>query len=307
MKSFRRIFFKRFALFLILPILVFDTGGSYYHVVNLEIADPIFRKAPIELISVPAYPIKKSFVSFPEVSAKSLYALDLESHVSLLEKNVQDRLPTASLTKLMTALVVLDYCDPKKVVTVNQLPKDGSLMGLFPGEKVTVESLLYGLLLPSGNDAAYALAENCPGSVEQFVYSMNQKAQFLGMKNTHFTNPAGFDDVGHYSTAYDLAILATESLKNELISKIIKTKAFIVTDAGGQAVHQLKNRNDLLSNPEVLGIKTGKTQKAGENLILARKKEGHTIIVIILGSKNRFSEGQLISDWIFGNFSWHNF
>jgi len=305
--KFCQILLRKPFLFLILPIFIFSPGSGYYQTIILGNKDPLFREAPIKLPPTPSYPIKNSTFEMPLVSAKSVYAFDPDSQVSLFEKNTQENLRPASLTKLMTALVVLEHCDPKTIITVGKISENGSLMGLVEGERITIESLLYGLLLPSGNDAAYVLAEGCLGSVEHFVYSMNRKAQYLGMKNTHFTNPAGFDNPNHYSNARDLAILSQESLKNEMISKIIRTKALDVTDISGQMVHGLENLNELLDNPEVLGIKTGRTQAAGENLILARKKNGHTVIVIILGSQDRFSEGRLISDWIFKNFDWRNF
>jgi D-alanyl-D-alanine carboxypeptidase len=294
-------------LFLILPIFIFNSSGNYYQTITLDKKDPLFKEIPIEFAPISSYPIKNSFAPIANVSARAIYAFDLDSQVMLLEKNSQERLPPASLTKLMTAIVVLENCDPKKVITVGKLSKNGSLMGLIEGESITVESLLYGLLLPSGNDAAYALAKGCLGSVEHFVYSMNEKAQYLGMKNTHFVNPAGFDHPHHYSTVKDLAVLSREALKNGLISKIIKTKKLRTTDISGQIVHELENLNQLLNNPEVLGIKTGRTQKASENLILAREKNGHLIIVIILGSQDRFAEGRLLSDWVFANFTWRNF
>lgn len=307
MKIFCRILLRRSLLCLILPVFIFNSGGGYYQIITLNKKDPIFRESPTELPPMPSYPAKNSISPSPFVSAKSIYAFDLNSGTLLLEKNSGDKLPPASLTKLMTALLVLENCDPKKVITVGKLAKNGSLMGLVQGERISIESLLYGLLLPSGNDAAYVLAGGCLGSVEHFVYSMNLKVKMLGMKDTHLTNPAGFDNQNHYSNARDLAVLAREVLKNELISKIVRTKTLRVTDTLGQTLHELENLNQLLDNPEVLGIKTGRTQAAGENLILAREKNGHSIVVIILGSEDRFGEGRLISDWIFKNFNWHNF
>jgi len=298
---------RQFFLFLILPIFIFSSSGHYYHTIFLDKKNPFFRESLVSLPFLPSYPVRTSTTPLSNLTAKSVFIFDLDSKVQLFEKNSQNKLPPASLTKLMTALVVLENCNVNSVVTVGKVAKNGSVMGLLEGEKITVEALLYGLLLPSGNDAAYELAKSCLGSVEYFVYSMNNKAQNLGMKDTHFTNPAGFDDPNHYSSAQDLAILAQESLKNETISKIIKTRVINVTDISGRIEHKLVNLNELLNNPEVLGIKTGKTEASGENLILARRKNGHTIVVIILGSQNRFAEGKIISDWVFNNFKWLNF
>ncbi|OGD85773.1 hypothetical protein A2Z23_02675 [Candidatus Curtissbacteria bacterium RBG_16_39_7] len=307
MNIFCRVLLRRFSLFLILPFFIFNSAGSYYQTITLDKKAPLFRDIPIKLPPIFSYPTKNLIAPTPVVSAKSVYSFDLDSQVPLFEKNSQEKLPSASLTKLMTAIVVLENCDPKKVVTVGKISKNGSVMGLVQNESITMDSLLYGLLLPSGNDAAYVLAAGCLGSVEQFVYSMNKKAINLGMEDTHFVNPAGFDNPNHYSTAKDLTIISREAFENETIREIMRTKEIKVTDVSGQIVHELKNLNQLLANPEVLGIKTGRTQAAGENLILARKKNGHTVIVIILGSENRFSEGRLISDWIFANFSWRDF
>jgi len=302
--NFSQVLLRRSLLLFILPVFIFNSGGGYYQTIILEKKKPLFREDASHLSISLSFPIKKTKNSTPSASAKSVYALDSESRTLLFEKNSNKRLAPASLAKLMTALVTLDYCDPKKTIHVRKVPTNGSLMGLVEGEEITIESLLYGLLLPSGNDAAYVLAESCRDSVEQFVYSMNMKALSLGMKNTHFTNPAGLDESENYTTAYDLAILAQESLKNNLIAKIVKTKEIEITDGSGHKIHQLKNLNELLGNQEFVGVKTGKTQAAGENLIVARRKNNHTIILIILGSENRFADGKLISDWIFDNFQW---
>lgn len=239
----------------------------------------------------------------PQLSAKSALVVDYTSGMILFEKNPQLQLPPFSLTKLMTAIVASENCKLEDAVKVKRVQGSGTQMGLAIGDNVSVLALLYGLLLPSGNDAADALAQGCADSVEDFVYSMNLKVDYLGMKNTHFTNSSGLESKNHYSTAKDLILLAQSALSNSLISEIVETKEKEVLNVSGDKRYSLKNINRLLWEEGVFGVKTGRGT-SGENLILGIERDSHKIIIIVLSSGDRFSEAEKISDWIFKSYRW---
>lgn len=242
----------------------------------------------------------------PKITATSVVIIDFKGDISLFEKNPNLKHFPASTTKLMTALATLENCSPQTVVTVDQVQKEGTQMGLATGDKVTVEHLLDGLLIASGNDAAYALANSCSGSYQLFIQSMNQKAKDLEMANTHFVNPAGFDDDLQYSTAWDLTKLAKVAVANPLIAKIVATKSTVVTDLTGSKTYYLENVNKLLGIDGVEGIKTGQTEGSLENLITKATRNGNSVIVVILGSQDRFGETKQLIDWVFNNYQWEN-
>ena len=178
-------------------------------------------------------------------------------------------------------------------------------MGLGVGDKVTVENLLYGLLLSSGNDSAYALANACAHSYNDFIQNMNQKAVDLDMKNTHFINPAGFDDNLQYSTALDLVKLAKIVVANPLIAKIVSTKSTVVTDITGNKTYALENVDKLLGVVAGLeGVKTGQTEGSLGIFISKITRDGNTIIMAVLGSNDRFGETEKFVDWVFKNHIW---
>jgi len=231
--------------------------------------------------------------------------IDVDSGVILYQKFPSQRLLPASTTKIMTALVALENYQLNDVLEVGKLKVDGNLIGLKEGEQLTVENLLYGLLVGSGNDAAQVLGENFAEGTTGFVWAMNQKAAGLKLENTHFTNSIGLDEEGHYSTAIDLAKLATVALKNPVFSRIVSTPDWLITDITGTAVHKLKNTNELVGKIEgVRGIKTGWTQNAGECLVALTERNGRKIISVILGSGNRFRETETLISWTFQNFDW---
>lgn len=239
------------------------------------------------------------------VSAKSVVVLDAKTGDVLYEKNPTSRLLPASTTKLLTALTALENCSLDQVVTVDYVEKEPTQMGLFYGDKLTIESLLYGLLVSSGNDAAYVLAYSCSPSVVDFVSNMNEKARQLGLKNSLFTNPAGFDDPGEYSTAKDLAILARAAVTNPLIAKIVATKTTVVTDTTGNRSYYLENVNKLLGNVDgVDGIKTGQTEGALGNLITKTERNGNIIVTVVMSSVDRFEDSKALIEWAFKNHHW---
>ncbi|MDO8515367.1 MAG: D-alanyl-D-alanine carboxypeptidase family protein, partial [bacterium] len=248
-----------------------------------------------------AYPVKITNVMPPEITASAAAVFDFDSGVPLFQKAVNRRLKPASITKLMTALVALDVYQPEDIITITNLallPGEAK-MGLKIGDQITVNNLLYGMLVPSGNDAAYVLADNYPG----FINLMNLKAVKLNMTHTYFNNPAGRDELNHYTTVSDLGILARAALNNKLIAQIVKTNWTVVYDITGLKRYPLQNVNQLLVNYwGTIGIKTGYTQEANQCLVAAVSRRNQTLISIILGSADRFGESIQLLNWGFTNF-----
>ena len=212
-----------------------------------------------------------------EVSATAAVLMDADSGRLLYEKNGGKRMLIASTTKLMTALVALEQGGLQREITVTgSHMAEGSSMYLQPGEKLTLETLLYGLLLSSGNDAALAVTE-CMGGAVPFVERMNEKAAELGMENTHFANPNGLDDEGHYSTAEDMARLAAAAMGDPVLRRIASTKTARI---GGRT---LTNHNKLLSRVEgCAGLKTGYTKAAGRTLVSCAERDGVRLVAVTL-------------------------
>ncbi len=243
---------------------------------------------PIPYVNLPYY---------PEVFAEGVYIIDLPSFTPITQRNPHMRLFPASTTKIMTALVAYDIYKTDEIITVKRTIEDGQVMGLIPGEKITVENLLYGLLVHSGNDAAYVLADNY--GYDKFIALMNKKAKSLLMKDSYFKNPNGLDDQDQYSSAFDLTLAARELLKNKYLSKIVSTKEIEVSDTDFKYFHKLVNVNKLLGEIEGLGgLKTGYTEIAGENLVSFYKKNGHEFVIVILKSTDRFTDTKNIVQWI---------
>lgn len=289
--------------FLLLP------GQNYYDMLQLKPARPLVRASDFDDFQPSLYPEKVSAEAIPALTAQAVVIRDQESFVPLLELNPGERLKPASITKLMTALVALEYYDLNDVITVRRLaPVELEAdMGLAVGDKITVRNLLFGLLVPSGNDAAYTLADNYEGGIENFLYAMNQKAKNLNLENTHFQNPAGFDHENHYTTAKDLSLLASEALKNKIISDIVSTRKTTLTDASGKKKYPVTNVNQLLGTVAgVDGIKTGFTDEAGQCLITSVSRNGHRVTIVLLKSSDRFGESARLAEWVFNNFQWKN-
>ncbi len=221
------------------------------------------------------------------VSAKRAYVLDAVSGRVLYEKNPNERSLIASTTKIMTALIVCEQCN---VLDRMRIPKEavgieGSSMYLQEGEVLTLQELLYGLMLQSGNDAAVALAIYCGGTVEGFAELMNDKARNLGLKNTHFENPNGLDSPGHYSTARDLAVLAAYAMENPIFRQTVSTKSLKV----GQ--RYLTNHNKLLWRVEGAdGVKTGYTKAAGRILVSSATRNDRRILAVTMDAPDDWND-----------------
>lgn len=252
-------------------------------------------------------PVLKSGTSpfFPILSAQSVLAVDLNSGVSLYEKEPDKKILPASTTKIITALVALDYFPLDQIVTVGDVTIDGQRMKLVKGEEITVNNLLYGLLVFSANDATEALAANYPGGRANFILAMNQKAAELHLNNSFFTNPAGLDDPNHYSTARDLIRASWVAMQDPRFAQMVGTKSLVVNSVDGKIQHRLTNINELLGQIDgVSGVKTGWTQEARENLVTYIDRNNHKILIAVLGSQDRFGETKELIDWMFGSFNW---
>lgn len=295
----------RFSKFLLVAFFLFllPSPNKYFEMVPKTQGVKLF--AEVDLPPAPLYPVNKTGESAPIVSAEAVLIKDIPSGVVLLGKLSKTRFSPASTTKMMTALVALENYKLDEVVTVKDIEDDGRIMGLVAGEQLTAESLLYGALVHSANDAAYALAQHFPGGVEKFVEKMNEKAKGLSLTETNFTNPVGFDNENHYSTASDLAQIALYGLRNKTFTKIVGTKGITVSDISFTYFHDLKNVNELLGKiPGVTGVKTGFTQTGGEILISEVKKNGQSILIVLLKSSDRFGETTKLIEWVFKNFTW---
>lgn len=237
----------------------------------------------------------------PAVSAASAVLMDGETGRILYANNENEPRAIASITKLMTALVAAEWAqgDLSRTVTIRQkwTGIEGTSLYLRAGEKLTLETLLYGLLLHSGNDAAVALAASCAGDVETFVGWMNQRAQDLGMTNTHFSDPNGLGDENHYSTALDMARLGAACLQNPTVAKITATRS--ITLEG----RSFTNHNKLLwLYPGCTGMKTGYTRQAGRTLVSSAEKEGQTLVCVTLNDRNDWTDHQALLDYGFETF-----
>ena len=221
------------------------------------------------------------------ISAKKAIVMDATTGRCLYEKDADSRSLIASTTKIMTALVVCEQCNvldrvkiPKEAVGV-----EGSSIYLKEGEVLTLQELLYGMMLHSGNDAATALAIYCGGTVEGFAELMNDKARLLGMKDSHFVNPHGLDAPEHYSTARDLAILAAYAMKNPIFSQTVSTKTVTVSN------RSLRNHNKLLWLVEGAdGVKTGYTKAAGRLLVSSAQRQGRRLVAVTIDDGNDWAD-----------------
>lgn len=238
----------------------------------------------------------------PIISAKGAILIDCEDKSVIYEKDADKRLYPASTTKIMTALVALDFLEeidgnlqstlsiPKEAVGV-----EGSTINLKADEVMTVEELLYGVMLQSGNDGATALAVCLGGNLENFVDRMNKKAVALGCKSTHFTNPTGLFDEKHYTTARDLARISLEAMKNESFRDIVRTKSWQNNNG-----RQFVNKNKTISEYEgATGIKIGYTKKSGRTLVASAKKGESELIAVVLSDPNWFEDAYALLDYGF--------
>ncbi len=249
-----------------------------------------------------------SAAAFSDVSAQSAIVIDAQSGRVLWEKNAYEKRGMASTTKIMTALIALEKLKPDEIVKVSAYAAgtEGSSIWLAPGEKISVNDLLYGLMLASGNDAAAALAEHTSGSVGAFTVLMNRKAKTIGAYNTNFTNPHGLPDDNHYTTAYDLALIAKEAMKNSTFAEIVATEHKTISWEGSEWDRSLTNHNKLLKRYEyATGIKTGFTKKDGRCLVSSAERDGRENICVTLNAPDDWNDHIMLHGYCFENFKAH--
>lgn len=236
------------------------------------------------------------------VSAASAILIEARTGTVLYEKNADQQRAMASTTKIMTALLTIEAGDPDREFTVDPLAirVEGTSMGLREGDRVSRRDLLYGILLPSGNDAANAAAVSVSGSIPAFVKLMNTRAQQLGLENTHFVTPSGLDADGHYTTARDLAVLTAEAMKNELFRSIVKCSSADVEFGNPPYKRTLYNSNKMLRRYSgATGVKTGFTDNARRCLVSAAEREGVTLIAVTLNAPDDWNDHTKMLDYGF--------
>jgi len=236
---------------------------------------------------------------FPQVASAYLVELNGES---IWAKQPERRLPPASLTKLMTALLVLEQERPDDEVTVQPASthETGTRINLKAGERFRLQDLFFAALLNSANDACHALADHLAGNEAAFVAQMNRRALALGMRNTHFINACGHDETGHYSSANDLSLLAHALLKQPSLLDITSQKSVQITTLDGQHHYTLENKNALIGRYDgALGLKTGYTPNAGKCLVAFAKRSDNTVLLILLHGKDRWWDAVDILDLAF--------
>ena len=227
----------------------------------------------------------------PVVKAAALYMVELQSGRVLLEKNSTRRLPPASLTKIMTALIALEAAPFQQVVKIDRRALGHrSSLKFQAGEEFLLRDLLTAMLVSSANDACEAIAWHVGGDTDRFVTMMNERAEKMGLKDTHFANPCGFDAPGHYSTVVDLAKLTEQALRVPEISMMVRTATRDIATVDGTRRVSLNSTNELLLDPDVTGVKTGYTNKAGRCLIASMFKDGNRLLLVGLNVRDRWEQ-----------------
>lgn len=245
-------------------------------------------------LSPPAIPVSQTATqNVIQTGAQAHILIDAKSGEVLSAHNADARLPMASTTKIMTAIIVIENAAPDEIVAVSREASmvEGSSCYLVEGEHISVLDLLYGLMLESGNDAAHALAEHIAGDTESFARMMNKKAAELGLKNTHFENPHGLYTEGHYTSAHDLAEIAAYAMENELFRTIAATKTYKTSPTDKSPERYFSNHHRLLrSLPFCTGIKTGYTKLAGRCLVSSCEKDGSRFISVTLNDRSDWAD-----------------
>lgn len=234
------------------------------------------------------------------VSSKACIVLCADTNQVLYGENQHKKMGIASTTKIMTAIIALEQGNTTDIVTVseNAAGQEGSSVYLKPQDKVSLSDLLYALMLNSGNDAAMAIAEHIGKTPENFIVLMNEKAAELGCRNTHFENPSGLPDEDHYSTAYDMALIMSYAMKNEVFAKIVGTKEHQIRT--GDSITYLRNHNKLLwQYPDCIGGKTGFTKKSGRCFVSCAKKDGVTLVAVTLDAPDDWKDHKNLLDFGF--------
>ncbi len=249
------------------------------------------------ILALSVFPLRAGAVS---TSARGAVLINADTGEIIFEQNANERLPMASTTKIMTALLLCEMGDMEKEITVTaeMVRVEGTSMGLLAGDKVTHRALLYGMLLASGNDAANVTAYSLGGTVDGFVKMMNDRAAKMGLENTHFETPSGLDGEEHYTTAYELSIIAKTALENKLFAKACASKTAALYYGNPPYRRTLTNHNKLLNTyPGATGVKTGYTKKSGRCLVSSAEREGKRVIAVTLNDPNDWNDHKALLDY----------
>ena len=244
----------------------------------------------------------------PQLSTSFYILLDNDTNQIIVSNNENSRIYPASTTKLATALTALNIYPLDEVVTIPSDYLDGKVMELKAGEKVTIKTLVAGLLIYSANDAAFNLASHYPQGITGFVNQMNILIDKYGLKNTHFVNFDGLHNENHYSTPYDLAQLGRLASQNPTLRQYVKTKSMDLSDIFGQTLYHVTSTNELLETvPEVEGLKTGWTPEASGCFIGLLNIDGHYLISVVAQSEDRFNDTKILLNWAKSNLTWRTY
>jgi D-alanyl-D-alanine carboxypeptidase len=286
-------------LFPLILLVILFTMVVFNNQVASGISSQSFTPAQVNTPLNP-YPFVQA-VQNPDISAKAAIIVDRDSQVILYSKNPQLRFSMASTTKIMTALTALDYFGLQDILTVKRSYVPGSGLQFTAGEQFHFLDLLYAMMLPSANDAAQAIADNYPGGNDAFIKKMNEKAQSLHLTNTHYVDPDGLEDDGDYTTVIDMARLASYATTNKTFAEVTSTKYHTISTSNFSRQYPLTNLNELLGIDGVNGIKTGTTEGAGEVLVTSTVKNGHTYIIVVMESSDRFGDTSTLLHFIDNN------
>lgn len=254
---------------------------------------------------IEAVKLNNVYVGSLSVSAESAVLIDASDNTLLFSKNADTRMPMASTTKIMTALVAIEHGDIDGIITIppQAVGTEGSSIYLYEGERLTLRQLLYALMLESANDAAVAIAIEIGGSIEGFSKMMNKKVAELGLTNTNFVNPHGLDHQNHYTTARELAIITSAALKNELFREIVSTQKTTIPLNDTEDVRLLINHNKMLRNYDgTIGVKTGFTKRCGRCLVSAAERDGLQLIAVTLNAPNDWNDHTNMLDYGFNSY-----
>jgi len=244
----------------------------------------------------------------PQLSTSYYILLDNDTNQIIISRNERARIYPASTTKLDTAITALNIYPLEEVVTIPSDYIDGKIMELKTGEKVTIKTLVAGLLIYSANDAAFNLANHYPQGISGFVNQMNNLVSKYGLKNTHFVNFDGLHNLDHYSTPYDLAQLGRLASQNPTLRQYVKTKSMDLSDIYDQNFYHVTTTNELLEVvPEVEGLKTGWTPEASGSFIGLLNINGHYLISVVAQSEDRFNDTKILLDWAKNNLTWRTY
>lgn len=283
-------------LSILFAVLVSVAVGDLY--IRFWVWQNDILSSPVKEISLTSYPQLASKLS-PDITSQAAVVIDDASKTVLYGKNENLRFSIASTTKIMTALVALDYFDQNDVLTVFNGNVEPIVVGFSEGEKVYFIDVLYAMLLPSGNDAALMIAQNYPGGEQVFIQKMNEKAKSFNLKNTHFEDSIGFSN-DNYSTPLEMARLTSIALKNKTFAQIVSTQKRTITNVEGIRTYKLINLDQLLVKDGITGVKTGYTDEAGGVLITSMEENGKRFILVVMKSQDRFTDIEKILSQVEG-------